>query len=418
MLATVVRDPVLLITLLALVLLLLPMFASSAKMALSLTLASFVFTATLWGTPAAGALDFRPVAVLGLLFHGVQLGRAPARRYAMSSSAKLLVWTMVGFGTYSLTTMAWSIDPAKTLQSTAAWFLLIALVVVFPRLISGVDIARMVQSFLIAILSVSAVLALVRYPDAWSGERVRGIILNPNGLGIFCMFASPFFLLSPRRAMKVAWLVPVILCVFAGSRAAAAGLLVGAATIMWRSPVRRLRLLAFGALAAAVYTISLSPSSFLLSGDSSIVLLRDNNSREQVWQDALAAHTAQPWFGVGMGALPTESGSSYLKVLSECGYIGLALAAVTLVAVLRLVWPSPLACSFLVAGIVDAAFEGWLFTAGSVYAVFFFLIAFSSVAQGADDSPLEPVRGFTPGKNSSWRISADSTPVTLGPIRD
>jgi O-antigen ligase len=152
-------------------------------------------------------------------------------------------------------------------------------------------------------------------------------------------------------------------------------------------------------------------------------------SRQTPWQEALQVIRNHFWFGSGFGTtdngtdasahlstfstiegVTAENGSSYLTITTWVGMLGVLpfffLLLVLLGRILRTVlWMSntanpchpaiPLAM-VLVAGLVHAAFEDWLFAVGYYLCVFFWSLAFILV----DITPYSPLPRFS----TKWRV--------------
>ena len=133
-------------------------------------------------------------------------------------------------------------------------------------------------------------------------------------------------------------------------------------------------------------------------------------SRTSPWDDTIAAVKQHPWFGTGFGTSdlgensPTregsaiytkegsnrEHGSSYLAMAEYMGLLGITPFLLLLVLVIRAAgrtyaWmrrtgsPDHYAVPFaliIVAGLIHAGFEDWLFAAGSYLCFFFWVCAF------------------------------------------
>jgi len=146
-------------------------------------------------------------------------------------------------------------------------------------------------------------------------------------------------------------------------------------------------------------------------------------SRRTPWEKSIATIKEHPWFGTGYGTSPTgddpgvgfgkfassaetarEHGSSYMTIAEWVGLLGVlpfvALLAVTVSNVWKVcVWMNrngdprhysiPLAMVVL-AGLVHATFEDWLFAVGSYFCVYFWVLAFLLVdlIPGADAVPI------------------------------
>ncbi len=158
-------------------------------------------------------------------------------------------------------------------------------------------------------------------------------------------------------------------------------------------------------------------------------------SRQAPWDDSIAAIKQHPWFGTGFGTsdLGTERtdiqyssiytkwgsnrehGSSYLALAEYVGLLGIVPFIILLVLLLRAAaraysWmrrnesPNNYAVVFamiVIAGLIHAGFEDWLFAVGSYLSVFFWVAAFLLIdlaAQFKSDRRAvpKPFVGFSP----------------------
>lgn len=132
-------------------------------------------------------------------------------------------------------------------------------------------------------------------------------------------------------------------------------------------------------------------------------------SRESPWHDAIENIREHPWFGSGLGttadegdpaleqanysstaAVTSEHGSSYLAIAAGVGAVGSLPFSILLAILIRRIlctfnWlrkngvaahPAVPLAFIILAGLVHAAFEDWMFAAGSYLCVFFWAIAF------------------------------------------
>ena len=131
-------------------------------------------------------------------------------------------------------------------------------------------------------------------------------------------------------------------------------------------------------------------------------------SRKTPWQETIDVIGQHPWFGSGFGTSPSglehngegmfasntdtsrEHGSSYLAVLEWEGLMGVVPFAALLLMLLWktgqvLAWMSRTRCAehpavpiamVIIATIIHAGFEDWLFTPGYYFTVFFWTLAF------------------------------------------
>lgn len=249
---------------------------------------------------------------------------------------------------------------------------------------------------------------------------------NPNSLGALMGVALTPFLAwgvvtshnaMTRRRTSFAFILSVLLLFFSLARAAIVGALVSC--VLLCVVLRQYRLLAKGlavALAAAVLVAAVAPPQaserdsladvFVYKGKREAGLL---GSRQTPWQQTFSVIQEHPWFGSGFGTSKTavdevvetrgfasnskftrEHGSSYLAILEWQGLVGVSpfLALVLIVAVNAgkvLVsvcrtsdasFPALPMALVIIAGLVHAAFEDWMFAVGYYLCVFFWSFAF------------------------------------------
>jgi O-antigen ligase len=131
------------------------------------------------------------------------------------------------------------------------------------------------------------------------------------------------------------------------------------------------------------------------------------DSRQKPWERSLRNFREHPWLGLGFGAadnssdwrfayvtqgqLTRERGSSYLTMLETTGVLGALPCALLILALLWEIWkvfawlrrtgkvnqPAVVAASIIVAGLVNAFFEDWMFAVGYYMCVIFWVLAFS-----------------------------------------
>jgi O-antigen ligase len=250
---------------------------------------------------------------------------------------------------------------------------------------------------------------------------------NPNSLGALTGVALIPLLawgvvtsneITTRRRRSFAFILAVLLLFFSFARAAIAGALLSC--ILLCIVLRQYRLLVKGlaiALAAAALIAAVAPPQaseddsladvFIYKGKREAGLL---GSRQTPWQQTVAVIEEHPWFGSGFGTSKTavdevvetrgfasnskftrEHGSSYLAILEWQGLLGVApflalVLAVALNAGEVILWVRrtgdassaalPIAL-VVIAGLVHAAFEDWLFAVGYYLCVFFWSLAFA-----------------------------------------
>jgi O-antigen ligase len=210
--------------------------------------------------------------------------------------------------------------------------------------------------------------------------------------------------------------------------------------------LRRYRLLIEGAvvLVILVSAVSIFRPKSLPNFFSAVVYKNASEgvltSRLAPWQKSLDDISDNPWFGTGLGttadgpsdegesrfhsssSLTAENGSSYLALLAGAGIVGslpsFGLLLVLIGQVIRTVLlrssTSPLhpaipLAMLVVAGLVHASFEDWMFAAGNYLCVFFWSLAFIFI----DLAPVARVseHAATSAQNPGQQAFARATPV-------
>lgn len=186
--------------------------------------------------------------------------------------------------------------------------------------------------------------------------------------------------------------------------------------------------------------LSSATSSLMFKGkDPSLGIFA---SRETPWQTAVNSIRSHLWFGTGFGttdqgqdasgqyglfsstsAVTSEHGSSYLAILAWVGVLGvvpfLFLLLLLLADVVRTTaWmfktgigahPAIPLAMVVLAGLLHAGFEDWMFAPGYYLSVFFWSVAFILV-------DIAPSASIVPS-NFSWRLSRAPQPLGIVPGR-
>jgi O-antigen ligase len=269
---------------------------------------------------------------------------------------------------------------------------------------------------------------------------------NANSLGavmgIVCMPALLWGSITaesfaPRARRTLFFLVALLLCLDSYSRASISAGLVSCLFLC--IGLRRYRLL-FKGLAvvgiAALLVVSFRPqesgkkadslvNAFVYKGRPDEGILA---SRKTPWDETIASIQQSPWFGTGFGTsflgidqkervealrsfagTSREHGNSYLAITEWVGLLGVVPFAGLMLLILRNLWLGFIdmrrslgaqelfipVCAIVLAGIVGAFFEDWMFAVGSYLCVFFWSLAFMLPDLLPSRMPaLEPVADF------------------------
>lgn len=240
--------------------------------------------------------------------------------------------------------------------------------------------------FAFTLLSLAVALA-VTPGEARLAGRLTGLAANPNTIGAIIALTYPAATRVAPRLIIPSSILALIVVWETGSRAALLAVLLGMLLISWpRIPVV---VRPFAILISIVALYEFLPNILATAestGAGSDSVLRSNNSRTRVWERSVGLIREQPWRGYGIGSSESqiESGSSLLSLAIVGGLIALAVTLVCLGLVLlqrthefglrdwRVIT--------LLAGLVNASFEGWLVASGSVFCIVFWLVASNKAA--------------------------------------
>lgn len=224
------------------------------------------------------------------------------------------------------------------------------------------------------LIPLTVAVALLNGPSSLLlAERLRGPFQNPDTLGALLVVILPAIIHTAGRAEWPIMIVTVALVWETGSRAA---LLAIAAQVVLIT-FARLRLygrvctLAF-LLFAFIHYLPKLITAASQNGAGSSTILRSNDSRQAVWTASELLAEKNPFKGSGIGSYTSqfETGSSFFALWIQGGIIALALFGICVFASFQ--GASSLydwRFITLVGGLVDAAFEGWIIAAGTVFSV-------------------------------------------------
>ena len=345
--------------------------ASFAYARLSLLVVLCLYAASMsWVYVQAGlGLDVRFLAVpwvLVLVLRALHV-RAPVE-------IKTPLRFLIAFAVYAGASLLWTSDRASSVEALASLSLLIVLCVSAPRVIRSQDLIRLLAWFTGALV----VASIVSYPltsNSMLTGRFQGLIANPNGLAILVVLAVPLLSIVHPRWRFLFLAVGAVVIFETGSRGAALGLLAVAIILALPLRHRGLRSASLAAIGAAAFLVGRDIAEYVTTQPSSGQgVLRTEHTRQENWTATIEILKGDPLLGAGNGSLPTETGSSYLQLFAENGLVGGVLGLMAIVALLTSVRGAPASVVALVVGpLVGAIFEGWLFVAGSLYCVVFWL---------------------------------------------
>jgi O-antigen ligase len=246
----------------------------------------------------------------------------------------------------------------------------------------------------------------------WGNSNSLGLIM-----GCLCWPVLLWrFILPPARQGSPRRFIPLLLCgaLLVDSLSRASMMAAFLTSIFLLVGSRRYRTLLMGMSLFAAILLNmflLAPDRFQSASDTLLYKKGERGqlmgSRQKPWERSLATFREHPWLGLGFGAadnstdvrftyvtqgqLTRERGSSYLTMLETTGVVGTFFFVLLLLAVIREIWrvfswlrrtgkvnqPAVVAAAILLAGLINAAFEDWMFAVGYYMSVIFWVLALS-----------------------------------------
>lgn len=361
-----------------------------------------------WVVPPS-ALFFLRFIPLGLLAcYGIIV--SAVRQANLIHTPKFLLYPMGLMAFLALLSTVYAVDPGNTFQrGLALVFGVTSFGISIPLFIPEHERRRQTTQRFLLVCLLAIALSMVAYvagvPQAISEQRLGGIFMNANTLGVVSMFnlvmLIGWFLNATTRGSKIALAFAFFLALSAallsGSRASLLGALAGFMVFLAFSHARsRLRgILVLAVVMGIVLTLLPIPGVHIFSADVS--------SRDLTWRLAFELGMQSPWIGTGFSPEQIINNNSqvvagirvwpghneYLRMFIALGLMGLV---VLFIALGSLVWKSIGALrrasgpdaiwmqslfAAVVAGMVNALFEDGLLAFGGVAALLFWYLAFT-----------------------------------------
>ncbi len=259
----------------------------------------------------------------------------------------------------------------------------------------------------------------IPFEDSYVDERLRGVFTSPNALGALLAITTPLAA-SRTRFSLAAWGSALALVIMTGTRAGLLALAVGAVVGMVKQRQYR-RLAALGTLGL----IGLAAGYVRVSSDQDAVR-GGRNTRDVIWEEVAPA-IGDSWItGHGFGSFADfefsqqaqiwvgtspETHNSWLDASYEQGLLGLVPWVLLLIVGLRTSFRvGPFWSATIIAGLVSATFESWLFAIGGGIGSLFWMVfgasAISAHSQlGRLDEAADPA---IPEISSPAEVTVDS----------
>lgn len=319
------------------------------------------------------ALLLVSTGLLVLLGRGIRLGRAS--------------FALIAFSTVYWASGAWSVEPTTALIDRMRYVVLVtAGLTMGLSLRSKEEFMSSMRVLFLGSCAWAALIAVGISLGHFEGGRLAMFGMNANQVGMtsgFAFLVALALTINDRRAFFR--LTALVCCgtiaigaMLTGSRAAIAGMIIGAAPMLMplmRRPLAMLGLIVFAAIAGYA-------ASGLLVGDYGVERLATlDNTRSQVWSRGYDYFLQSPVIGHGSMAKGTgiykydssfDPHSIYLGVLLTCGIIGVLVFIVAMGSIfreyyrtIRLMsaygvrerWPAYFGLSILIAALVNGVFE-------------------------------------------------------------
>lgn len=356
-----------------------------------------------FGDSRLASLQFiKNLRVLSIIFLAVlSIQGLALRRYRLTPAFLLAVPFFVSASISGLA----SPNPVLSYAKMISYFLM--LLVVFHYL--QAHLQRQQEQLLMDILFMAAwiytlglVFLLINPGMVYIGDRFRGMLGNPNGLGIYSslMFAYTFILwhLYPHRRRPMAYMFGVLFIsvILSESRNALGG--IGLFLLLYKlyrgKPVRRrlfwFVLLPMGILFLRVVGLETLVGAIGLDEYLRVDSITTGTGRFLAWGIGWSYILQSPLFGGGFAFeeltffqlrdffVTTEHQggmhNSYLTLIMNTGFVGFALFLGFLIVVLSRVKPAYLGLPFLITSLLSANFESWLAASLNAFTIHFFLI--------------------------------------------
>lgn len=336
--------------------------------------------------PGADLVRFIPLALVAPVVYG--LYRAGSFTTGQAFAARVTGFAVLSSVATSLIANPLTTDMARLILMASG---IVVLAVAAPRawgFLWSEAVARAAHASFLAIV-VSTPFTLLVDGSILNG-RYRGLFFSPNTVGALLAITTPIAA-SRTRFAGVYWVASIGIVVASGSRGGMLAVSAGLLYELWRG--RRVGIAIVVSLLAIVV---LSAGVVRVQSDH-----EENfgvNTRELIWAEVGERAMERPLIGHGFGSMrdfeysaetrrwsgqKPETHSSWVDALYEQGVLGLVLfGAVFVVGLRRSVDAGTAWTAALLAGLVSATFESWMFSlAGGIGSLYWLILG---AAIGAD----------------------------------
>lgn len=359
---------------------------------------------------------------LRFAMYGLLIVFIVARRRVLRLHPPLLPIALAGLVLLSEVSAIWSPEPFLTLQRSTGLALLLGAAFLFG---SSASARELKDALRLSVLGVSLVmvvgllLVMTGMGTAYTsdGSRFRGILVNPNSVGLTVALSLPLALSywsEAKTSVRLLWGgvlgVLVLSLLLSRSRGGVVSVVVGFAVFLLKEPLRtRTKVLLAGCMVVVA-----TASAFMIAPELQPAAVREvvgrlagegetssGSGRLESWVLALDTWAERPLSGWGFGTSESVFGpraiaiqdvfvgesphNVFVQVLLELGPLGLMLVLTALALIVRTMIrlpPTRLSaglCGSLAAAMVSQFTEGGFIAAGSLMAFLFWFMAAAAV---------------------------------------
>ena len=345
--------------------------------------------------PGISVIRFLPLALIAPVIYSLYRNAAPVPSH--TRVARLAVFAAFATAASSLIANRAGTDVMRLLLMVGGIVLLVGAA---PRAWSdnwrpSVERAVLITFWLLIVSSI----VLAPVDGSFVSDRLRGAFASANGLGALLAITTP--IAASRSRFGVAyWTLGFAVLIASGTRGGMLALVLAAVWVL----LQKKRVFQLGA-AAVIGLLILGTGIIRTQADQEVTL--GVNTRQLVWGDVWEASGESPLTGYGFGAAETfefsqetqrfagtqpQTHSSWLDAFYEQGLLGMVpwivVLAVGLITALR---TGPVWGATVLAGLVSATFESWMFAiGGGIGSLFWLIFGAASLSAGSGATPAVP----------------------------
>ncbi len=270
---------------------------------------------------------------------------------------------------------------------------------------SGVTFLKIILLWLAIYVLINSILYFIPLGfDVWLSGRYRGLMHNPNGLGLVLLLSYPFIDLVRKQPIEsfppafytVMKIAIVLLAIITGSRNTLFSIIIYEAALQFSRNkglfIIGLTVLLLGYYSISIYDIIAVIHKLGLAEYLRVESLLDASGRTEVWEVAWQEVKRSPWIGNGMmydnhyildygermfGPIRERHWygiwNSYISLLLNVGIIGLAAYGYFIKEMYKHAQLKNLAFAFLVMTLFSAITESWMAASMNAFTPLFFL---------------------------------------------